>query len=792
MKWLLDNWFTLALLALAACAMPGVVLVILRLFEVDGPINNWLLLTFQITYELRLSPWITLILLLLPVALLLLYFLRLKRTPMQVPSTFLWKKSVEDLHVNSLFQWLRENVLLILQLLVLLFLIYSVLGVRLHGSTMKSRHYILMIDNSASMSVKDVAPNRLEWAKQEALKEIDAASDSDFGMVIVFNSKATTLQAYTNDREKLRDAIRGITLTERPTRIEEALLLAASLANPVRSTEDLSMQPADVPDDQKRTMVQARGISTVVHVFSDGRFAKLSEQAIAKLKLRGPDDDPKQGGLNLRYHLAGSLAKPGNANNVGIILFNVHRQPIDAKKKADSQQLLAWVRLANVRAQSAAVRVKLDVYVEGEKRHSLEQSKTIPARKYVPAKADEEDDVDEPGEAEIRFDLPSLELRSNIVLHAYFVNQQDDFSLDDHAWLAVGTTRKAKVLIVTKGNSHLDAMFKQEGTQRIAIAEWMTPADLNGDEYRKKARAGDVDLVVFDRCVPADELDMPLANTLLIDRPPPPWRRGTAVLKNPLFIASQRDHPLLKHLTTINDIRTHEAFVFDVRKNLSAEAAKEADLPIGHAKHRTLPTVERIVETSNQTPLLFAMARGPHTDLVQTFPLTSDDGGLLSDWGLQPSFPLFFWNLLYILGKVDDSVRTVSVSPGEPMVLRPDAGFRFVQLTTPDQRKIKLPRTERNEIVFADTDKLGIYRYQVALAEDERRLVNEPRRGFAVNLLDSNETNIEPRPSIRIGNEPIVSGEKKSQTREIWKWILLLVVVLLLTEWIIYQRRIAV
>ena len=54
-----------------------------------------------------------------------------------------------------------------------------------------------MIDNSASMSATDVKPNRLDWAKAEALKEIDAATDADFGMVIVFNSTAEIRQSYT-------------------------------------------------------------------------------------------------------------------------------------------------------------------------------------------------------------------------------------------------------------------------------------------------------------------------------------------------------------------------------------------------------------------------------------------------------------------------------------------------------------------------------------------------------------------------------------------------------------------
>ncbi len=256
--------------------------------------------------------------LLLPLAIILLYFLKLKRKPLQVPSTFLWKKSIEDLHVNSLFQWLRENILLVLQVLIVLFLIYALLGIRLHGSTSQSRHYILIVDNSASMSATDILPSRLDWAKEEALKEIDAAGEDDYGMVLVFNSKATTLQTYTNNRGKLREAIRGIEQTQRPTRIEEVLSLAESLANPVRSTEDTAAQPVDnVPAGQERTMVPTDNkYSAAVHLFSDGRFAKLTDASLANLNAR-ETGNRLLGNLNLRYHRAG---QPGAAkvDNVGI------------------------------------------------------------------------------------------------------------------------------------------------------------------------------------------------------------------------------------------------------------------------------------------------------------------------------------------------------------------------------------------------------------------------------------------------------------------------------------------
>src|SRR5947209_31777 len=181
------SWFPLALLALLVMAIPGLVLFALHLSGREAPFNAWLQERFQLTYHIPLAWWLALILLLVPVAIVLLYFLKLKRKPLSVPSTFLWRKSIEDLHVNALFQWLRQNLLLLLQLLVAVFLIYAVMDFRVHGRTHQARHYILMIDNSASMAATDVAPSRLHWAKQEALKEIDGATESDYGMVLVFN-----------------------------------------------------------------------------------------------------------------------------------------------------------------------------------------------------------------------------------------------------------------------------------------------------------------------------------------------------------------------------------------------------------------------------------------------------------------------------------------------------------------------------------------------------------------------------------------------------------------------------
>src|SRR3954452_5067995 len=125
-----------------------------------------------------------------PVGIIALYFLKLRRRPVQVSSTLLWKRSLEDLHVNSLFQRLRKNLLLFLQLLAVILAMLALTCPRIKGSGIQGQRFVLAIDNSASMSAADVKPSRLARAREEAKKVVSAMESDDLAKVITFSDRA--------------------------------------------------------------------------------------------------------------------------------------------------------------------------------------------------------------------------------------------------------------------------------------------------------------------------------------------------------------------------------------------------------------------------------------------------------------------------------------------------------------------------------------------------------------------------------------------------------------------------
>src|SRR5436305_2306856 len=172
---------------------------------------------------------------LIPPAILALYFLKLKRQPLEVPSTYLWSKAIEDLHVNSLWQRLRQSLLLLLQLLLIAIIVLTLLRPGWSGTKLEGKRFVFLIDTSASMGATDVLPSRLDQAKRQAIDFVQEMEASAVAMVISFSNVAKVEQPFTDNRRSLRSKIELVEQTNRPSDLSEALRAAAGMANPGQS-----------------------------------------------------------------------------------------------------------------------------------------------------------------------------------------------------------------------------------------------------------------------------------------------------------------------------------------------------------------------------------------------------------------------------------------------------------------------------------------------------------------------------------------------------------------------------
>ncbi|MFO1063321.1 MAG: BatA and WFA domain-containing protein [Pirellulales bacterium] len=262
-----------------------------------------------------LTPLQWLVMAAIPPLIVMLYFLKLRRQPIQVPSTFLWQRTIEDLHVNSIWQRLRKNILLLLQLIAVLLFVLACLRPGFSGQSKLGKRSIFLIDNSASMQATDVSGSRLKEAKAKVLELIEALESGDVAMVIAFSNAADVKQGFTGDRRRLREAVNAIQPTNRTTDIGEALRAAAGLANPGR-TSNLDGISQDVP--------VAEAMPAKMYILSDGGFT------------------PPQFEMG---HLTATYIPIGNAevNNVAILAFTAERNA----EKPD--QVEAFARIKELR-----------------------------------------------------------------------------------------------------------------------------------------------------------------------------------------------------------------------------------------------------------------------------------------------------------------------------------------------------------------------------------------------------------------------------------------------------------
>ncbi|MEM9348221.1 MAG: BatA and WFA domain-containing protein, partial [Planctomycetota bacterium] len=244
-------------------------------------------------------------------ALVSLYFLKLKRKRMVIPSTLLWQRAVQDLQVNAPFQKIKNNLLLWVQLLLLLLLLFAMARPTQNAMADPGQRVVIVIDHSASMNSTDVdGKARLEAAKARALKVVDNldAGDADSAgtgaMVIAFAHRAIVLQDFTTDLARVRKAIRDIQPTDQRSHLDAAIAAVEPHARQAGADDPLN-----------------------VHIFSDGRVTQSTDEPLALA------------GAEVRYHRMGEPAP--HADNLAIAALSARRD------FTRPQLVQVYARLAN-------------------------------------------------------------------------------------------------------------------------------------------------------------------------------------------------------------------------------------------------------------------------------------------------------------------------------------------------------------------------------------------------------------------------------------------------------------
>jgi hypothetical protein len=316
----------------------------------------------------------------------------------------------------------------------------------------------------------------------------------------------------------------------------------------------------------------------------------------------------------------------------------------------------------------------------------------------------------------------------------------DDLPADDHAYALLPERRRAKVLVVSEGNTYLEAA--------LLLDEYLEVTQVRPNAYAAAA-SGQYDLAIFDGVTPAEP---PSASALYLDPrgPGSPVKVG-AELDRPGFDKVDGKHPVARFvaLGDVNILKGHRL----------------APEPGDHA-----------VGISAGAPILVAGARSGHKFVALGFDVRD------SDLPLRVAWPLFLVNCVNWFTDEDASYLS-SFRTGEVWRIPAPGDSPSATLTLPGGDTQTVPVHEGRAVHLGTH--AGFY---------ELALPSGAKTRFAANLLDADESAIAPLPELVVDGQHAgaLEGFKVGVRREIWIYLLILAILLTAIEWATYHRRVTV
>lgn len=558
-------------------------------------------------------------------ALISLYFLKLKRKRMVIPSTLLWQRAVQDLQVNAPFQKIKNNLLLWIQLLLLLLLLIAMARPTQNAFASPGDRVVIVIDHSASMNTTDVdGRSRLEAAKERALEvvdNLDAGGTDQAGagaMVIAYAHRTVVLQDFTTDLARVRSAIRGVDATDQKTHMDSAIAAVEPHARQAGGEDKLH-----------------------VHIFSDGRVGKSTDEPLA-LK-----------NAEVKYHRLGASSTSGN---------NLAIAALSARRDYDKPQLVqVFAKLANYNDQPITTNVRF----MADDRVLSTQKVTVPAVSKTPPapNSDGSQDLPRPGETVLTFDMTWLGDALITVSH----DHPDLLKADNVARMLLSPSRELRVLMVTTGNGYLELACQSAGIENLVQ---MTPEQFEKQDPERLRRGGwddaavagasgaageGFDVIVFDRYAPKEP---PLINSMYFGVVPP------------LEGLSRKD--------TRPDSPANEMITQWDRSSELLRNVELSDIPLRRPGRLIVPVDGTVLAIGREGPVMAEVTRDAVRHVIISFDVNE------SLWPHRLSFPVFFKNVLPTLG-LDGNTQEAGIAyhTGENAVVLADSEIDALKYTGP-------------------------------------------------------------------------------------------------------------
>jgi Aerotolerance regulator N-terminal/von Willebrand factor type A domain len=175
-----------------------------------------------------LFPWAFAALGLVPV-IVVLYLLKVRRTPLTVSTLLFWRRILEEKKRRALFQRLRNLLSLLLHLLIFLLILLALARPELKRFLLSGASTVLVIDARARMRASSDGKTRFELARELASSYARHASRLNEMAVVLAHRTAAVAAPFSSDDATLRTQIQTLDATDAGGELAPAVALARQL-----------------------------------------------------------------------------------------------------------------------------------------------------------------------------------------------------------------------------------------------------------------------------------------------------------------------------------------------------------------------------------------------------------------------------------------------------------------------------------------------------------------------------------------------------------------------------------